>query len=62
MQTTEELVQINNKKNILRDEGIDPEKVQKSGDVLYWLSPGSSIYQPFGIEEFRTLGSGKVML
>ncbi|KAI9837202.1 MAG: hypothetical protein M1837_003081, partial [Sclerophora amabilis] len=57
----------NNKQNKvpLRDEGVDPQKVQngRTGDVMLWIvkegggRPGSTV-EPFGESEWRKLGSG----
>lgn len=53
----------NNKqqKHSLRVEGVDPEKVAKSGDdVLYWLRDGK--YIPFEKKDWDSLTAGKVKL
>ncbi|RMZ79145.1 hypothetical protein DV738_g3512, partial [Chaetothyriales sp. CBS 135597] len=51
----------NNKqqKTSLRKEGVDPTLVT---DKLYWLRPGSSGYEPFGIPEWQSLQKGQVKL
>lgn len=48
----------------LRDEGVDPGKVQSggSGDRLYWLKPGSQEYLPFGESEWNSLVAGGLKL
>lgn len=49
-------------KTELRDEGVDPGKVVRAGDRLYWLKPGATEYVPFGEEEWNRLVAGGVKL
>ncbi|KAA8643340.1 hypothetical protein EYZ11_000912 [Aspergillus tanneri] len=46
----------------LRDEGVDPQKIAKSEDQLYWLPPGEESYRPFGGEEWEDLNRGRARL
>jgi acyl-CoA synthetase (AMP-forming)/AMP-acid ligase II len=52
----------NNKqqKHVLRSQGVDPEKVGATGDILYWLQHGE--YRPYGEKEWKELNGGRVKL
>lgn len=58
----------NNKQNKtqLRREGVDPAKVANgqagSKDVLYWLQPRGTTYEPFGETEWKRIVAGKAKL
>ncbi|THV98152.1 acetyl-CoA synthetase-like protein [Aureobasidium pullulans] len=58
----------NNKQNKtqLRREGVDPAKVANgqagSKDVLYWLQPKGTTYEPFGETEWKRIVAGKAKL
>lgn len=43
----------------LREAGCDPNKVS---DKMFWLSPGTKKYEPFGINEYQQLENGKSKL
>ena len=45
-----------------RSEGIDPEKVNPSGDRLYWLPPSGTKYVPFGEKDYAAFKAGQVRL
>ncbi|KAK3352160.1 hypothetical protein B0H65DRAFT_547133 [Neurospora tetraspora] len=47
-------------KHVLRQQGVDPGRVGKEGDRLYWLEEGS--YVEFGEKEWRELQGGRVKL
>ncbi len=47
-------------KHELREEGVDPERVARSGDRLFWLEAGG--YVPFGKSEWEWLNAGRVKL
>lgn len=49
-------------KTVLRNEGVDPEKVVASGDELFWLPPNTKVYKPFGPKDYMALGAGAVKL
>ncbi|KIW07112.1 hypothetical protein, variant [Verruconis gallopava] len=49
-------------KTVLRNEGVNPALVSKSGDELFWLPPNSKAYQRFGEKEWNALGAGTVKL
>jgi acyl-CoA synthetase (AMP-forming)/AMP-acid ligase II len=49
-------------KNVLRDEGVDPMKVAKEGDVLYWLKPGAETYVKFEQADWDGVVGGSVRL
>jgi acyl-CoA synthetase (AMP-forming)/AMP-acid ligase II len=44
----------------LRNEGVDPEKM--GPDELYWLQPGSEVYEPFGKSEWERILGGSAKL
>ena len=46
----------------LRDEGVDPPKVEGSGDQLLWVRPGGCTYEPFGLAEWNELRRGGAKL
>jgi acyl-CoA synthetase (AMP-forming)/AMP-acid ligase II len=46
----------------LRDEGVDPAKVEAKGDLVFWLPPGGEAYQRFGAKEWSRLTSGELKL
>ena len=54
----------NNKQNKvpLRNEGVDPMVVEKSGDYLLWVKPGDSTYEYFGSMEWSELNGGRAKL
>jgi len=43
----------------LREDGCDPNSVK---DDMFWLSPASRRYEPFGLPEFQTLVNGQSKL
>ena len=47
-------------KHVLRQQGVNPERVGKEGDRLYWLERAR--YVPFGEREWRELQGGRVKL
>lgn len=47
-------------KHILRQEGVEHEKVRPSGDVLLWLQNG--VYVPFGEKDWTAITGGQVRL
>ncbi|GME29288.1 AMP-dependent synthetase/ligase [Neofusicoccum parvum] len=49
-------------KGRLREEGMDVEKVEASGDRLYWLPPGGTKYVLFRVEDFGKIQKGEVKL
>lgn len=57
-------------KGRLRGEGVDPEVIAKAAkekgegqaDRLFWLRPGSRVYEPFGEKEWLEVKAGKVRL
>lgn len=59
---TEIMATGNNKqqKHVLRAEGVDPSKVKKEGDALYWLKGGT--YVPFRQREWMEIQGGVVKL
>jgi acyl-CoA synthetase (AMP-forming)/AMP-acid ligase II len=46
----------------LRDEGVDPAKVEAKGDVVFWLPPGGEAYERFGAREWSKLTAGELKL
>ncbi|KAH7032351.1 fatty acid transporter [Macrophomina phaseolina] len=46
----------------LRDEGMNVELVEKSGDRLYWLPTGGDRYVPFTVEDYRKIQDAKLKL
>jgi acyl-CoA synthetase (AMP-forming)/AMP-acid ligase II len=46
----------------LRDEGVDPAKVQAKGDLVFWLPPGREAYERFGAKEWSRLTAGELKL
>jgi acyl-CoA synthetase (AMP-forming)/AMP-acid ligase II len=46
----------------LRDDGVDPAKVEESGDRLMWVKPGGSTYEHFGLAERNELDGGRAKL
>lgn len=52
----------NNKQNKvpLREEGVDPDKVAKSGEKVLWLNGGE--YVEFGRSDWADLGVGRARL
>jgi acyl-CoA synthetase (AMP-forming)/AMP-acid ligase II len=49
-------------KQVLREEGVDPSKIEAKGDLVFWLPPGEQQYIPFSSEDWAKVSSGKVML
>jgi len=49
-------------KHHLRDEGVDPSKVEVKGDMLFWLAPGAKKYQRFTEADWKALQAGNVKL
>lgn len=49
-------------KGRLREEGMDVEKVEASGDRLYWLPPGEARYVQFKVEDAARIERGELKL
>jgi acyl-CoA synthetase (AMP-forming)/AMP-acid ligase II len=49
-------------KHHLREEGIDPSKVEAKGDFVFWLPPGTTSYKRFGVEDWKLLQAGQLKL
>ncbi|KAI9688964.1 MAG: hypothetical protein M1822_000701 [Bathelium mastoideum] len=49
-------------KNALRDQGVDPEKTIREGDLMFWLKPGSQQYVPFEKADWERVVEGNVRL
>jgi acyl-CoA synthetase (AMP-forming)/AMP-acid ligase II len=49
-------------KHKFRSEGIDPELVGQTGDVLFWLPSGRTEYVRFGAAEWKSLSAGQSKL
>ena len=47
-------------KHFLQQEGIDVEKIEASGDKMYWLRGG--VYEPFNLAQLQEIRSGQVKL
>lgn len=55
----------NNKQNKvpLREEGVDPEKLRKSGDRMLWVKgKESGVYEDFHPDHWESLKLGKARL
>jgi len=46
----------------LRNDGVDPVKMEKKGDRLMWVKPGGSTYEYFGLAEWNKLDTGQAKL
>jgi acyl-CoA synthetase (AMP-forming)/AMP-acid ligase II len=49
-------------KGKMRGEGCDVEKVEATGDRLFWLKPGGDVYVPFGKEDYERVKEGGAKL
>ncbi|KAH0533926.1 hypothetical protein FGG08_007455 [Glutinoglossum americanum] len=46
----------------LRNDGVDPVRVEGNGDQLLWVRPGGSTYEHFGLAEWNELDKGRAKL
>ena len=46
----------------LRDEGVNPAKVEAKGDLVFWLPPGGAACERFGAKAWSRLTAGKLRL
>jgi acyl-CoA synthetase (AMP-forming)/AMP-acid ligase II len=49
-------------KHILREQGVDVDKVEAAGDELYWLHPQTAEYVPFSKTDLKGIEEGKAKL
>jgi len=47
-------------KHFFQQEGIDVEKIEASGDKMYWLR--GDVYEPFNLAQLKEIRGGQVKL